>query len=149
MICVGGDLVCVLGPGEWVSAVVPPADAMERRLVHRGRVKLGAQVLCGSRANLVLKVALITLIESLDDEYGGEGRRANVLLPGTIDTPANRSAMSDAKNGSWVRPEHFADAVSVLQSAAFGFKSSEALIALAMLSLGGYRPALPGRTAHE
>lgn len=28
---------------------------------------------------------------------------------------------------------------------AFGFKSPEALIALAMLSLGGHRPAIPGR----
>jgi hypothetical protein len=28
---------------------------------------------------------------------------------------------------------------------AFGFRSPEALIALAMLSLGGYRPVLPGR----
>ena len=27
----------------------------------------------------------------------------------------------------------------------FGFKSAEALIALALLSLGGHRPALPGR----
>ena len=28
---------------------------------------------------------------------------------------------------------------------AFGFKSPDALIALAMLSLGGHKPALPGR----
>ena len=28
---------------------------------------------------------------------------------------------------------------------AYGFHSAEALIALAMLNLGGYRPALPGR----
>ncbi|WP_343074920.1 hypothetical protein, partial [Phytoactinopolyspora alkaliphila] len=28
---------------------------------------------------------------------------------------------------------------------AYGFKDPHALIALAMLSLGGYRPALPGR----
>lgn len=27
----------------------------------------------------------------------------------------------------------------------FGFKSAEALIALALLNLGGHRPALPGR----
>ena len=31
---------------------------------------------------------------------------------------------------------------------AFGFRSPEALIALAMLALGGHRPALPGRTKH-
>jgi transposase len=35
--------------------------------------------------------------------------------------------------------------IRVLTRMAFGFKSPDALIALAMLSLGGYRPALPGR----
>ena len=37
--------------------------------------------------------------------------------------------------------------IRLLTRIAFGFHSAEALIALAMLSLGGYRPALPGRTA--
>lgn len=37
--------------------------------------------------------------------------------------------------------------IRLLQRMAFGFKSAEALIALAMLSLGGFRPDLPGRTA--
>ena len=36
--------------------------------------------------------------------------------------------------------------VRVLTRIAYGFKSPEALIALAMLSLGGHRPALPGRS---
>jgi hypothetical protein len=36
--------------------------------------------------------------------------------------------------------------IRVLTRVAFGFHSAEALIALAMLSLGGYRPDLPGRT---
>ena len=35
--------------------------------------------------------------------------------------------------------------IRLLTRIAFGFRSPEALIALAMLSLGGYRPALPGR----
>lgn len=37
--------------------------------------------------------------------------------------------------------------IRLLTRIAFGFKSPEALIALAMLSLGGHRPSLPGRTA--
>ena len=37
--------------------------------------------------------------------------------------------------------------IRLLTRVAFGFHSPEALIALAMLSLGGYRPSLPGRTA--
>jgi transposase len=36
--------------------------------------------------------------------------------------------------------------IRVLTRVAFGFHSAEALIALAMLSLGGYRPDLPGRS---
>jgi len=35
--------------------------------------------------------------------------------------------------------------IRLLTRIAFGFKNPQALIALAMLSLGGYRPALPGR----
>jgi len=38
--------------------------------------------------------------------------------------------------------------IRLLTRVAFGFRSPEALIALAMLALGGHRPALPGRTAH-
>ena len=36
--------------------------------------------------------------------------------------------------------------IRLITRVAFGFHSPEPLIALAMLSLGGYRPALPGRT---
>lgn len=35
----------------------------------------------------------------------------------------------------------------VLHRMAFGFRSPEALIALAMLALGGHRPSLPGRAS--
>lgn len=44
------------------------------------------------------------------------------------------------------RPSSIAARISCLITRiAFGFKSPEALIAIAMLSLGGHRPALPGR----
>jgi transposase len=35
--------------------------------------------------------------------------------------------------------------IRLLQRIAFGFRSPDALIALAMLALGGFRPPLPGR----
>lgn len=35
--------------------------------------------------------------------------------------------------------------IRLITRIAFGFKSPEALIALALLTLGGHRPALPGR----
>ncbi len=37
--------------------------------------------------------------------------------------------------------------IRLLQRIAFGFKSADALVALAMLALGGFRPELPGRAA--
>ena len=37
--------------------------------------------------------------------------------------------------------------IRLLQRIAFGFRSPDALIALAMLALGGFRPPLPGRAA--
>jgi transposase len=39
--------------------------------------------------------------------------------------------------------------IRLLQRMAFGFASAEALIALAMLALGGIRPPLPGRATHQ
>jgi transposase len=36
--------------------------------------------------------------------------------------------------------------IRLITRIAFGFKSAEALIALALLNLGGHRPALPGRS---
>ena len=38
--------------------------------------------------------------------------------------------------------------IRLLTRIAYGFNSAEPLIALAMLDLGGHRPALPGRTKH-
>jgi transposase len=35
--------------------------------------------------------------------------------------------------------------IRLITRVAFGFRSPEALIALAMLNLGGHRPTLPGR----
>ena len=51
--------------------------------------------------------------------------------------------MADVGKG----PEETPDAPLILcrTRVAFGFKSPDALIALAMLNLGGHRPALPGR----
>lgn len=36
--------------------------------------------------------------------------------------------------------------IRLITRVAFGFRSPQALIALAMLNLGGHRPTLPGRT---
>ena len=49
----------------------------------------------------------------------------------------------DLSNG---RIESINAKIRLITRVAFGFRSPEALIALAMLNLGGHRPTLPGRT---
>ncbi|HET9408560.1 MAG TPA: SDR family NAD(P)-dependent oxidoreductase [Candidatus Sulfotelmatobacter sp.] len=57
------------------------------------------------------KAALVSLIKTVAIENKDAGICANVILPGTIDTPANRSAMPDADFSQWVRPESIASLI--------------------------------------
>lgn len=86
----------------------------------------GAIVNVGSKASLggdagaapysIAKTAVVRLTESLAGEVKREGVRVNAVLPGTIDTPANRRAMPDTDPRSWVEPEALADAMLFLAS---------------------------------
>ena len=53
---------------------------------------------------------------AIADEGKAFGVRANLVLPGTIDTPANRQAMPDADFTLWVEPGARADAILFLAS---------------------------------
>jgi NAD(P)-dependent dehydrogenase (short-subunit alcohol dehydrogenase family) len=50
------------------------------------------------------KAAMVSLIRTVALENKDAGITANVILPGTMDTPANRKAMPDADFTKWVRP---------------------------------------------
>jgi NAD(P)-dependent dehydrogenase (short-subunit alcohol dehydrogenase family) len=50
------------------------------------------------------KAAVIAWSASLAAGLRPRGVRVNCLLPGTIDTPANRASMPEAKRDSWVQP---------------------------------------------
>ena len=86
----------------------------------------GAIVNVGSKASLggdagaapysIAKTAVVRLTESLAAEVKGDGVRVNAVLPGTIDTPANRRAMPDSDPRAWVEPEALADAMLFLAS---------------------------------
>lgn len=79
----------------------------------------GRIVAIGSRAALepganvgaysASKAALVSLIRTVAEENKDAGITANAILPGTIDTPANRQAMPKADFSQWVRPEKIAD----------------------------------------
>lgn len=90
---------------------------------HRGS---GAIVNVGSKASLggdagaaaysVAKTAVVRLTESLAAELKSDGVRVNAVLPGTLDTPANRHAMPEADPHAWVDPQALADAMLFLAS---------------------------------
>ncbi|HSU14689.1 SDR family oxidoreductase [Longimicrobium sp.] len=70
----------------------------------------------GNGAYAVSKAGLIVLAETIAEEYRDRGVRANAVLPGTIDTPANRRSMPDADASKWTPPEEIARVVLFLAS---------------------------------
>ncbi|PYX30283.1 MAG: hypothetical protein DMG80_12650 [Acidobacteria bacterium] len=57
------------------------------------------------------KAALVSLIRTVAAENKDAGITANVILPGTIDTPANRRAIPNADVSKWVKPANIASLV--------------------------------------
>jgi NAD(P)-dependent dehydrogenase (short-subunit alcohol dehydrogenase family) len=80
----------------------------------------------GHAAYAVSKAALLTLTEAIVEEYKGRVR-ANAVLPGTIDTPANRAAMPGAKHDTWTPPAEIARVIVFLASGASGIVSGSAV----------------------
>ncbi len=62
------------------------------------------------------KAAVMRLTESLAAEIKDSNITVNSVLPGTIDTPQNRSAMPKADFSRWVAPEAIADVIAFLAS---------------------------------
>jgi len=62
------------------------------------------------------KAALVSLIRVLALELEGAGVTVNGILPGTIDTPANRESMPHADRSTWVKPESIAQVLVWLMS---------------------------------
>ena len=86
------------------------------RQVGNGRI-----VAIGSRAALetgtgvgaysASKAAMVSLIRTVAQENKDAGITANAILPGTMDTPANRKSMPDADPSKWVRPAAIASLI--------------------------------------
>lgn len=131
-------LVHTVGGYAWTGPLhESPVDTWDRMmdvnlrsafLVARAalpRLEGGSLVFVSSRAALqgrkgnvayaVSKAALLTLVEGIAEEQKGRAR-ANAVLPGTIDTPANRRAMPDAKAETWTQPAEIARVVRFLAS---------------------------------
>jgi len=57
------------------------------------------------------KAALVSLIKTIALENKDVGITANVILPGTMDTPANRKMIPNADISKWVQPANVASLV--------------------------------------
>jgi NAD(P)-dependent dehydrogenase (short-subunit alcohol dehydrogenase family) len=95
------------------------------REAGRGRViAIGSRQAVQPAANVAAysasKAALVSLVQTVAIENKDKNIRANVILPGTMDTPANRAAMPKAKFEKWVDPAHVADLVVLLAGEAGG-----------------------------
>ncbi|HZZ14514.1 MAG TPA: SDR family NAD(P)-dependent oxidoreductase [Candidatus Sulfotelmatobacter sp.] len=62
------------------------------------------------------KAALVSLIKTVALENKDAGITANVILPGTMDTPANRKDMPGADISQWVQPSTVASLIVWLAS---------------------------------
>ena len=71
----------------------------------------------GEAAYTASKAALLSLVETLALELRGTGRTVNAVLPGVIDTPANRQAMPSAAHERWVPPRAIAKVIAWLAGA--------------------------------
>ena len=123
-----------------VATLVPIRAALPALLARRG----GAIVNVASPAALAgaagvaaysaSKSAVLRLTESLAAEVKGKGIRVNSVLPGTMNTAANRAAMPDADRSRWVETTSVADAVLFLLS---DRARDLHAVALPVLGLGG------------
>lgn len=94
-----------------IRAVLPPMRAAKSgRIVAIGSRAAEAPG-AGVGAYSASKAALVSLVRTVALENKDAGITANTILPGTIDTPANRQAMPKADTSQWVQPASIADLI--------------------------------------
>jgi NAD(P)-dependent dehydrogenase (short-subunit alcohol dehydrogenase family) len=70
----------------------------------------------GAAGYVTAKAGVLAFAGAVAVEYRRQNVRCNTVLPGVIDTPANRAAMPDADVQSWVTPEQIAPVILFLAS---------------------------------
>jgi len=98
--------------------------ALRAVIPHMRKAKYGRIVAVGSLAAtephaglgpyVVSKTALATLIQTAALENADANITANVVLPGTMDTPTNRASMPNADFSKWLKPVDVAGLIRML-----------------------------------
>lgn len=86
-----------------------------RRAGHGRVIAIGSRFALEAAPNVAAysasKAALIALVRAVAAENRDAGVTANILLPGTIDTPANRRFQPHADSSKWVQPARLASLI--------------------------------------
>ena len=104
------------------TAVIACSAALPHLLARGGGriVNVGAgaaaRAAAGMGAYAAAKAGVERLTESLAEELKDRNILVNSVLPGTLDTPRNRSDMPDADFSRWVSPAAVADVIAFLAS---------------------------------
>ena len=97
-----------------LRAVIPPMrKAQYGRIVAVGSLT-ATEPHAGLGAYVVSKTALTTLVQTVALENADANITANVVLPGTMDTPANRASMPTADFSKWLKPDDVARLILTL-----------------------------------
>jgi NAD(P)-dependent dehydrogenase (short-subunit alcohol dehydrogenase family) len=97
-------------------AAVPAMLAQGRGAIVNVAGRAGLDHAAGIGEYAASKAAALALMESLAADLKGTGVRVNSVLPGVIDTEANRRAMPKADFGKWAKPEDIARVILFLCS---------------------------------
>jgi len=101
-------------------AVIPRMRAAGRGRIVAIASRAAVEPAPGVAAYSASKAALVSLVKTVALENGDAGITANVVLPGTIDTEANRSWGTPEERAKWVSPERLAALAVFLVSDAAG-----------------------------
>ncbi len=126
----GGQTVAEMDDATWqrmFDANLNSAFHILRAVIPEMRKAGGGRIIAiGSRAAedpgpkvgaySASKAALVSLMKTVALENKDAGITANVILPGTMDTPANRKDMPNADVSTWVQPGSVASLILWLAS---------------------------------
>ena len=114
--------------GQLATGLRPTVEAVLAALPELRRGDAGCIVTIGAQAAAkpgrnagpyaAVKAAIATWTVSLAAGLRPWGIRANCVLPGTLDTEANRASMPDAKRDAWVAPRELGALIVYLCSPA-------------------------------
>lgn len=99
-----------------LQATIPPLRQMGNGRIIAIGSRAALEPGAGVGAYSASKAAMVSLIRTVALENKDAGLTANVILPGTMDTPANRKSIPNADFSKWVQPSTVASLITWLAS---------------------------------